>query len=511
MEVSCVVPRSPVPAHIVDSPTLAPQGDSFIHSKRSFTDVYFSETQEVSSGSIELRKSITASKLRLDGIEDAHPLPKEPRSQLFRRLQWGFFSVYRRIFTVVSIVNVVAVIVVLSQLSNHISIATIRENASTAAAANLCVGTLMRNEHVVNGLFRVACSIPHSAPLAIRRQAAKVYSYGGVHSSCNIAGTMWFIAYYVLTTYSFCSNGSWQLGVATTSAIALLLLVLIVAFAHPWLRIRYHDVFEATHRFAGWTAIITFWVQAVLVASTHNERQSLGLVLVKTPTFWFLIIITCCIIYPWARLRRRNVVVEPLFNNAARLHFDYGIMQTGAVVRLTDAPLMETHAFATIANRPDQKLGYSTMVSNAGDWTRKIIQNPPDRLWVRGAPMLGVIRVSLLFRKVLVIATGSGIGPCLSFLQANPRCPVQVIWSAPNPIESWGIETTLTILRADPGALIVDTHKTGRPDLVALAYGLYMGTRCEAAVIISNPVVTKKVVFGLESRRIPIFGAIFDS
>lgn len=75
----------------------------------------------------------------------------------------------------------------------------------------------------------------------------------------------------------------------------------------------------------------------------------------------------------------------------------------------------------------------------------------------------------------------------------------------------WGKDITEAVLRADPGALIVDTRKTGRPDLVALAYGLYKKSECEAVVIISNPVVTQKVVFGLESRRVPAFGAIFDS
>jgi len=34
---------------------------------------------------------------------------------------------------------------------------------------------------------------------------------------------------------------------------------------------------------------------------------------------------------------------------------------------------------------------------------------------------------------------------------------------------------------------------------------------CEAAVVISNPTVTKRVVYGLETRGIPAFGAIFDS
>jgi hypothetical protein len=35
--------------------------------------------------------------------------------------------------------------------------------------------------------------------------------------------------------------------------------------------------------------------------------------------------------------------------------------------------------------------------------------------------------------------------------------------------------------------------------------------RGEAVVVISNQKVTKKVVYGLETRGVPAYGAIFDS
>lgn len=51
----------------------------------------------------------------------------------------------------------------------------------------------------------------------------------------------------------------------------------------------------------------------------------------------------------------------------------------------------------------------------------------------------------------------------------------------------------------------------GYPDIVMETYKLYMGCGAEAGYVISNPKVTRKVVFGMESRGIAAYGPIFDS
>lgn len=52
--------------------------------------------------------------------------------------------------------------------------------------------------------------------------------------------------------------------------------------------------------------------------------ESLGKVLVKSPYFWLVIILTISVIWPWLRLRKVDVVPEVLSNHAVRLWFDYG-------------------------------------------------------------------------------------------------------------------------------------------------------------------------------------------
>ena len=110
---------------------------------------------------------------------------------------------------------------------------------------------------------------------------------------------------------------------AATTALALLCLCIIICMAHPKIRVRYHDLWEMSHRFAGWTAVGLIWAQTIVltIAAAHHAGQSIGLVLLKTPTFWFLIVISCCVVYPWLRLRRRKVEAEVLSDHAVRLWF----------------------------------------------------------------------------------------------------------------------------------------------------------------------------------------------
>ena len=47
--------------------------------------------------------------------------------------------------------------------------------------------------------------------------------------------------------------------------------------------------------------------------------------------------------------------------------------------------------------------------------------------------------------------------------------------------------------------------------MVKLTYRLVKEFEAEAVVIISNEPLTRKVVYGMETRGIPAYGAIFDS
>ncbi|KAI0322040.1 hypothetical protein OF83DRAFT_1050151, partial [Amylostereum chailletii] len=88
---------------------------------------------------------------------------------------------------------------------------------------------------------------------------------------------------------------------------------------------------------------------------------------------------------------------------------------------------------------------------------------------------------------------------------------IRLLWTSPNVRETFGDEFTDAILGASPDAVVYDTRKHGKPDMVKLTYRLVKEFDAEAVCVISNQKLTRKVVYGMMSRGIPAFGAIWDS
>ncbi|CAG8980713.1 hypothetical protein HYALB_00012119 [Hymenoscyphus albidus] len=457
-----------------------------------------------------------------------YSLPEKNGIHGLRSIRHRIFSLYRRLFTLVIIVNLATLIGIMGS-----SRMRRLEYVATAVASNLTASVLFRQEHVVNLLFWIACSVPVSAPLWIRRNCAKVYHIGGLHSGFAVASLTWLLVFTVLATIQRASPA-----VLTLTYILDSVLVTICALAHPIFRVKYHDHFELTHRFAGWTALALFWAQTIVqVADTQKSTdRSLGYLLLRTPNVWLLAVATGSTILPWAKLRKVTVKSEVLSSHAVRLHFDYTTPFPGTAVRISSRPLLEWHAFATISKpasptppavpneftSTDGK-GFSLVVSNAGDWTKRQITHPPTKLYARGIPTCAVLCIVPLFHSILLVATGSGIGPCLPILyrcaitrklpptSKRRHIPLRVFWSTPNPLQTFGQEIHDAILDADPQAVIHDTRTMGRPDMLAVSWGMRVESGCEAVCVISNKKVTQKVVYGMEARGVPGFGAIFDS
>ena len=437
----------------------------------------------------------------------AHPIPPQTGTRWWSECRYRWMSTYRKLWALVILTNVAVIVTMTS--SERLTY----ESAATATGANLMVAALTRHDHFINLLFRLACALPNGTPLCIRRQAAKVFSYGGVHSGCGVSAFLWYIVFTVLMVRQIEGTDAEVTALAVVTAATLFLLTLIISMSHPYIRTRWHNQWELSHRYGGYTAIVLVWAQTLLVLITqaHHSHHSIARTLLTTPTLYFLILVTLIIIYPWLRLRRRNITAQKLSTHATRLHFDDKKLPSCMGYRLSHAPWRENHGFATIPN-PDNEKGYSIVVSNAGDFTKNLINDPPTHIWTRGAPVAGVTRVATLFRRIVVVATGSGIGPWLSFLNVyGADYPLRIIWSARSPQETYGEGIMRAVLRADKRAIVIDTKKTGHPDLPALTYAVYADIGAEAVVVISNPTVTGKLVFEMESRGVPAFGPVFDS
>ncbi|KAL8816503.1 MAG: hypothetical protein Q9223_004500 [Gallowayella weberi] len=443
--------------------------------------------------------------------KDIPHLPKKRERRIWRGLRHNFVTVYQRLFAICFVGNMVALVVLLVKNRHSKPWGPDRGNVATAAATNVLAAFLIRQENVINTLYAICCATPWWFPLRFRRMVAKLYHFGGVHSGCAVSATSWFILFTALITKDYASGDYDEPGVMAVTYILLALFLSICIFAVPKFRIVSHNVFEAVHRFAGWISVGLFWVLVLLISNANAKMpgaDSLGMTVVKSAVFWILLVITFFTILPWLRLRKVEAFPEVLSNHATRIHFKY--MKIGPIlgIRISDNPLKEWHAFASIP-APDGQ-SFSLIVSDAGDWTRKQIRQPSHAYWVRGIPITGVLRMSIIFRRVVIVTTGSGIGPVLSMLVSHPL-PCRLLWSTPNPEKTYGDNIMESVCKADPDAMIINTRASGRPDMVALAYHLYVQSNAEAVFCISNPNLTRKIVYGMESRGIPAYGPIWDS
>ncbi|KAL8729563.1 MAG: hypothetical protein Q9166_004643 [cf. Caloplaca sp. 2 TL-2023] len=443
--------------------------------------------------------------------EDMPKLPVKRERRIWRGLRHNFVTVYQRLFALCFIANMIALVVLLTKTRHANPWGPDRGDVATAAATNVLAAFLIRQENVINTLYSICCATPWWFPLRLRRIIAKLYHFGGVHSGCAVSATVWFILFTALITKDFASGNYDQPGVMAVTYVLLALFFSICIFAIPKFRIVSHNVFEAVHRFAGWIAVALFWVLILLVSKASSEMPGadpLGTTVIKSPSFWILLVITFFTILPWLQLRKVEAFPEILSNHAIRIHFKY--MKVGPIlgIRISDNPLKEWHAFASIP-APDGQ-SFSLIVSDAGDWTKKQIMQPSHAYWVRGIPITGVLRMAIVFRRVVIVTTGSGIGPVLSMLVSHPM-PCRLLWSTPNPEKTYGENIMESVCKADPDAMIINTRASGRPDMVALAYHLYVQSNAEAVFCISNASLTRKIVYGMESRGVPAYGPIWDS
>ena len=441
---------------------------------------------------------------------EPYELPSKNGPKWYRNFRWLLWTTYKRLFTLDFLANIIVLVGLAA--AKRLTFST----SGTATGVNLVASILARQEHVVNILFLVASSLPTWLPLWLRCRAAKVYCYGGVHSGCGIAAVCWYLAFTGYLTQTATQNHSFWPAAGLSYAI-LMFFGIIIGFAYPTVRTKMHDQFEMTHRFAGWTVVAIVWAQLMTLVDAQRKSNaseaSFGRLLIHTPLFWCLFIITGCLFYPWIRLRKRDVYAEKLSDHAIRLHFDYRDLPRCKGVRLSTNPICESHAFATIpAAKPDT--GFSCIVSNAGNWTKSLIRAPGERtkIWMKGAPTYGVLRTALIFKRTVIVGTGSGIGPCMSLFHGNSDIHCRILWSTPSPQQTYGSDIVHSVLCADPHAIIYDTRATKeRPDMVKMTYQLYRESQAEAVFIVSNPRVTRKLIYGLEARGVPAFAPIFDS
>ena len=419
----------------------------------------------------------------------------------FRAFKHPRFMHYNRLIALVVLVNGALLARHLARGDWHVADGSALPGLADLIVANFAVAVLIRQQHVLNVIFAAVGCGSSRWPLRLRWMISKVNHIGGLHVGAALAGTAWLCAFTVVAAVARARRPAAVDLTTFALAMSLAALMIVVVFgALPPVRARVHNVFELTHRFGGWTSVGLFWALTL-----HLMHEDLG-----AWQIWLLGLITASIVWPWLRLRRVPVTVERPSSHAAIVHLDYGVTPAHVSgVGISRSPLQEWHAFATVST--PGRSGYRLLVSRAGDWTSRFIDDSPSHLWVRGVPTRAPLpTIEVMYRSVVYVATGSGIGPMLGQI-LNPRVPTRLIWSARRPRATYGDALVDEVLAAHPDAVIWDTTERGKPDLLRMAHDVCRDFAAEAVLVVSNKATTWSLVHGLERLGVPAFGPIWDS
>jgi hypothetical protein len=450
---------------------------------------------------IQLRPSSRPARLALasGGSVASAPTGLRPLAPSARRaLKHPRLMPYQRLIAAVLVINLGVLWFHLERGDWRIDDGSALTGLAGLTLVNVAAAVLIRQQNILNVLFGLAGRGSRSWPLWLRWSVSKVHHVGGIHAGGALAGTAWLCAFACVATIAHARHPA-SVSVTTLALTYSLvaLCVIVVAGAAPAVRSRAHNVFELSHRFGGWTAIGVFWALTLELSPPAWQ-------------VWALAIVTASVASPWLRLRRVPVTVERLSSHAALVRFDYGVTPPFAsAVGVSRSPLREWHAFASVTT--PGRSGYRLLISRAGDWTGRFIDDPPSHLWVRGTPTVApMAKVALLYERVVYVVTGSGIGPALGQLLAA-RVPARLVWSTRDPRATYGDALVGEVEAAQPDAVVWDTTRQGKPDLVALARQAHRDFDAEAVFVVSNKRTTLRLVHKLERLGIPAFGPIWDS
>ncbi|KAM4111894.1 hypothetical protein ACJW30_05G100200 [Castanea mollissima] len=419
----------------------------------------------------------------------------------------GLFTVYNLLFTVCFILNITGLVLA---ATGHFQYA--RNRAVLFSIANILALTVCRSEALLRVFFWLAVKFLGRSwvPLFLKTATTSLLqSLGGIHSGCGVSSIAWLI-YALVLTLKDRENTSHEIICIASTILGLLCFSSLAAF--PLVRHLHHNVFERTHRFAGWIALLLLWIFIILTISydpkTKSYIKDISSSLIKRQELWFTMTITFLIILPWVTVRRVPIKVYAPSGHAAIIKFDGGV-KAGILGRISPSPLSEWHAFGVIS---DGKKEHMMLAGAVGDYTKSLVSNPPSHLWVRKVHFVGLPYLVNMYDRVLLVATGSGICVFLSFLLQPCSVDVRLVWVAKGIEQNFGKEIKEMVSGWPKEKVIVhDTAVSSRPNLSQLSVDAATNWSSEVIIVTSNPEGSRDVVNACKAAGISAFGPIWDS
>ena len=179
--------------------------------------------------------------------------PRESRLSIIL-LDQGLFTVYKRLLLVCLALNITTLVFAATGYFPYAKC-----NAALFSIGNILVLSLYRSEAF---LLVVKLLGKPWVPLPLKTATTScLQSHGGVHSGCGISSIAWLV-YALVLTIKDRDNTLVEIIVVASTILSLLCMTSLGAF--PLVRHLHHNVFERTHRFAGWTALVLLWAFIVL-------------------------------------------------------------------------------------------------------------------------------------------------------------------------------------------------------------------------------------------------------
>lgn len=237
-----------------------------------------------------------------------------------------------------------------------------------------------------------------------------------------------------------------NIGLLITATILPLGITIIILFALRPLRERFHNIWEYTHRYVGWTVIADLIIHLGLKAATLDAPEQLFYTSLPYLTFACFI----SIFYIWLAVRRANVSIQANRSVAVLTFPGAPTMRSGTFARISRDGF-QWHAFS-VAMTDLEKRQFSLIVGGAGDWTTGLINDAlgsqgPERIYIRGVCPPGFMYMHRAYKKgefvsnhhdhqsshelgpVVTICTGAGIAPALPQIEQRTS-DIMLIWIA---------------------------------------------------------------------------------
>jgi ferredoxin-NADP reductase len=363
--------------------------------------------------------------------------------------------------------------------------------------AAFCLAVAARHDGLVRGVF-VLGRVVRSYRL---HQLA--YHLGQLHRALALAGMAWLAVAAALAV-------SFHPAIGLASAAVLAILIAVAYTARDRVRQVWHNRFESIHRLGGWAALGILAVIVPLQAAGSLPPGSGLAGLIRQPSVVLLTVLVLLVAHPWLGVRRLPAEFLAVTADVVVVALP-GRRQPGEFIRVSRDG-REWHSFAVATTGAEGDGRYCLVIRRAGDWTERLASDAehgraPARLWVRRMRGYGFMYHAQAYRRVLMVATGAGIGPVLPYLLDRTPVDFQCLWIGRSHHAAMGPVLVDRVL-ASGRVTLIDTAQ-GRPDVGACVASV--ARRFEAVFVVSNDAVRDSVARACEALGVPWYGPTFDS